>query len=131
MNERRELALSTRRDFLRRSALGAAALGLAACTPAVPTASGAPAAGASATGPRSGRITSKASDCSLPYQVWRPYLGLPSPNPLGAVKPGDELTALGGTGPFKWNGVSGDGVVSLKGNADYAWASDLFGNKKG
>src|SRR5947207_11306389 len=43
MYERRERAISTRREFLRRSALGAAALGLAACSQAVPTASGAPA----------------------------------------------------------------------------------------
>ncbi|TME73622.1 MAG: hypothetical protein E6I48_11300, partial [Chloroflexi bacterium] len=50
MNERRERAISTRREFLRRSALGAAALGLAACSPAVPTASGAPAAAATPTG---------------------------------------------------------------------------------
>ena len=228
MNERRERAISTRREFLRRSALGAAALGLAACSQAVPTASGAPAA-ATATGtpqpkrggvltwaqwdantlidpanpsgsasleiignvldpvillddslnirpllatkwqiedsakrytftlrddvrfhdgtpldstavkrtwdrildPRTVLITYKDSNYSLPYQLWRPYLGILSPKQLDAAKPGEQLTSLVGTGPFKWNGVSADGVVSLKANADYAWASDLFGNKKG
>jgi len=251
MYERGEQAISTRREFLRRSALGAAALGLAACSPAVPTASGAPAAAATPTGtpqpkrggvltwgqwdantlidpanpsgsasleiignvldpvillddalnirpllatkwqiedsakrytftlrddvrfhdgtpldstavkrtwdrildprtkapgvaalfgavdtitapdPRTVVITYKDSNYSLPYQLWRPYLGILSPKQLDAAKPGDQLTSLVGTGPFKWNGVSADGVVSLKANADYAWASDLFSNKKG
>src|SRR5438046_10764197 len=49
MYERGERAISTRREFLRRSALGAAALGLAACSQAVPAASSAPAASAAGT----------------------------------------------------------------------------------
>src|SRR5205823_5861450 len=61
--------------------------------------------------PRTVVITYKDSNYSLPYQLWRPYLGILSPKQLDAAKPGEQLTALVGTGPFKWNGVSADGVV--------------------
>jgi peptide/nickel transport system substrate-binding protein len=75
-------------------------------------------------------ITYKDSNYSLPYQLWRPYLGISSPKQLDVLKPGDVMTSLVGTGPFVWAGRSPDGVVTLKANADYVWASDLFTNAK-
>ncbi len=84
----------------------------------------------SAPDPRTVILTFKPSNYSLPYQLWRPYLGILSPKLLDATKPGENVTTLVGTGPFVWNNRSADGVISLKPNADYAWASDLFANQK-
>src|SRR2546430_11878131 len=55
----------------------------------------------SAPDPRTIVVTFKTSNYSLPYQLWRPYLGILSPKQLDATKPGDNVTSLVGTGDRK------------------------------
>jgi peptide/nickel transport system substrate-binding protein len=80
--------------------------------------------------PRTVVVTFKESNYGFPYQLWRPYLGILSPKLLDATKIGDKVTTLVGTGPFKMQGRSADGVVTLVPNPDFAWGSDVFGNTR-
>ncbi len=61
--------------------------------------------------------------------LWRPYFGILSPKALDTLKPGDAVTNLVGSGPFKFANRSADGVVTLEANPDYAWGSEILKNR--
>jgi peptide/nickel transport system substrate-binding protein len=62
--------------------------------------------------------------------VWRPYFGVMSAKALDALKPGEQVQTLVGSGPFKHTGRSPDGAVMLEANPDYAWGSEILKNRK-
>ena len=62
-------------------------------------------------------------------QIWRYFFGVLSPKYLATLKPGDVATEPVGSGPFMFAGRSPDGVVTLKANPDYNWATELFKNR--
>jgi peptide/nickel transport system substrate-binding protein len=62
--------------------------------------------------------------------LWRPYFGILSPKLLDSLKPGDQVTNLVGSGPFKFANRSADGVVTVEANPDYAWGSELLKNRQ-
>jgi peptide/nickel transport system substrate-binding protein len=66
----------------------------------------------------------------FPIQIWRPYFGILSPKQLDAVKPGEKLTSLIGTGPYRWGGRSADGVIGLEAYPDHAWGPPTVKNTK-
>jgi peptide/nickel transport system substrate-binding protein len=62
--------------------------------------------------------------------LWRPYFGILSPKVLDSLKPGDQVTNLIGTGPFKFVNRSVDGVVTIEANPDYAWGPEILKNRQ-
>ena len=80
--------------------------------------------------PRTVVVTFKDSYPLLPIEIWRPYFGILSPKQLDTLKPGEKLTSLIGTGPYRWAGRSADGVISLEANPDHAWGPPVIKNGK-
>jgi peptide/nickel transport system substrate-binding protein len=62
--------------------------------------------------------------------VWRPYFGVMSGKALDALKPGEQVQTLIGSGPFKHTGRTQDGAVTLEANSDYGWGSEVLKNRK-
>src|SRR5262249_11204898 len=61
--------------------------------------------------------------------VGRPYFGIMSGKALDALKPGEQVQTLVGSGPFKHTGRSQDGAVLLEANPDYKWGSEILTNR--
>lgn len=80
--------------------------------------------------PRTVVVTFKEPYPLFPIQIWRPYFGIVSPKQLDSLKPGEKLTSLIGTGPYRWSGRSADGVVTLEANPDHAWGPPILKNSK-
>ncbi len=80
--------------------------------------------------PRTVVVTFKDPFPLFPVQIWRPYFGILSPKQLDAVKPGEKLASLVGSGPYRWAGRSADGVISLEANPDHAWGPPALKNTK-
>src|SRR5215467_6755012 len=61
--------------------------------------------------------------------VWRQYFGVMSAKVLDALKPGEQVQTLIGSGPFKHTGRTPDGAVLLQANPNYAWGAGLLTNR--
>src|SRR5262249_60133218 len=79
--------------------------------------------------PRSLIVTFKEPFPLFLHTVWRPYFGIMSGKALDALKPGEQVQTLVGSGPFKHTGRSQDGAVLLEANPDYKWGSEILTNR--
>jgi peptide/nickel transport system substrate-binding protein len=80
--------------------------------------------------PRSLVVTLKEPFPLFLQSVWRPYFGIMSSRALDALKPGEQVQTLVGSGPFKHTGRTADGVVTLEAYSDYAWGPEILKNRK-
>ena len=80
--------------------------------------------------PRTLVVTFQESNPLFLQSVWRQYFGVMSGKALDALKPGEQVQTLIGSGPFKHTGRTPDGAVMLEANPDYAWGSEILKNRK-